>query len=118
MKSKENIQNLTGIEIMHNVLLWCYNWTEDDFQVAFKDSHLGWDYFWDRLQGKCKNGNDPTEAIVGIILNMDAKHQQMLFNHIFKKQAKGIKAARDWKIKIEKALAEQKAKEIKKSIIK
>ena len=80
--STEKVKNLTSLEIMHYLLLWCYNWTREDFKIAFKDSHLGWEYFWDKLRGKCKGGN-PTDAIVGIVLNMDKEHQQMLFDFIF-----------------------------------
>lgn len=96
------MKDLKGIEIMHYVLMWCYNWTEEDFQIAFKDSNLGWDYFWNKLQGKCKNEHDPTEAIVGIILNMDKKHQQMLFDYIFNvKYPNEIQSSRDWQKTIE-----------------
>lgn len=83
--STKTVKNLTHLEIMHYLLLWCYNWTKEDFKIAFKDSHLGWDYFWDKLQGQCQgeDGRDPTSSIVGIILNMDNTHQQMLFDFIF-----------------------------------
>jgi hypothetical protein len=34
--------NFTGTEIIYYALKFCYNWTEEDFKNAFKDSHLGW----------------------------------------------------------------------------
>lgn len=83
--STQSVKNLSALEIIHYTLLWCYNWTQEDFKIAFKDSPLGWDYFWNKLQGKCQGENptDATSAIVGIVLNMDNKHQQMLFEFIF-----------------------------------
>lgn len=83
MENTTLITDLKGTEIMHYVLLFCYNWKEKDFKAAFKDSQLGWDYFWDRLQGKIRNKVNPTEAITTIILNMDREHQAMLFNYVF-----------------------------------
>lgn len=83
MENNTIIENLKVAEIMHYVLLFCHNWSEEDFKNAFKDSSLGWDYFWDRLQGKIRNKANPTEAIASVILNMDREHQTMLFNYIF-----------------------------------
>ncbi|GAA4277513.1 hypothetical protein [Aquimarina mytili] len=87
--STESVKNLTGIEIIHYFSLWLYNWTQDDFKEAFKESRLGWDYFWDKLQArsnpKSDNPDNPTNALVGIVLNMDKTHQQMLFDYIFNK---------------------------------
>lgn len=54
----KTIDNLTGIEIMHYTLLFCYNWTKQDFEIAFKDSRLGWDYYYNKLQGKIQSGTD------------------------------------------------------------
>ena len=88
--------NLTGTEIMHHVLLWCYNWTQEDFKKAFENSSIGWDYHWNKLQRKCQMGNDSTAAIVNVVLDMDSKHQQMLFNYIFSKNAAVIQSAREW----------------------
>lgn len=111
----ENVKDLTGIEIMHYILLWCYNWTQEDFKTAFKDSHLGWDYFWDKLQGKCSNKNDnpdnPTNAIVGIILNMDGTHQNMLFDFILKKYTSQILKRREDKVWMDEAIAKSKKNE-------
>lgn len=83
MKNTTVIKDLKGAEIIHYVLLFCYNWKKEDFQNAFKESHLGWDYFWNRLQGKIKAKANPTEAIASVILNMDREHQTMLFNYVF-----------------------------------
>lgn len=94
-------ENLTGVEIMTHLLLFCYNWTKEDFQKAFKDSPLGWDYNWEKLQRKCKNGNNSTEAIVNVILGMDKKHMVMLFNHIFTEGASTIQSSREWNAQIE-----------------
>ena len=89
--------NLTGTEIMHHTLLFCYNWTEEDFKKAFKNSSIGWSYHWNKLQRKLDMDNDATAAIVNVILDMDDKHQKMLFNYIFSKNAAVIQSAREWK---------------------
>lgn len=34
------IEDLTADEIIHFILLFCYNWTKEDFEIAFKDSSL------------------------------------------------------------------------------
>ncbi len=83
--STNTVPNLTPLEIMHYVLLWCYNWTMEDLKIAFKDSRIGWDYYWDKLQGKCAgdDGINSTQAIVELVLNMDEQHQQMLFDFLF-----------------------------------
>lgn len=85
--STEKVPNLTGLEIMHYFALWLGNWTQEDFRQAFKNSPLGWDYFWNKLQARSgpglKNPDNPTNALVGIVLNMDKKHQAMLFDYIF-----------------------------------
>lgn len=100
----------TEREIMHYVLLWCYNWTQEDFKKAFKESRLGWEYFWDKLQGKLIKDRDATEAVVDVIMNMDKPHQEMLINFILEKYAGQISSARSWDLKIKKAVAEQKKK--------
>ncbi|MDE5510606.1 hypothetical protein KRE40_18370 [Elizabethkingia meningoseptica] len=79
----KTIDNLTGVEIMHYTLLFCYNWTKQDFEIAFKDSRLGWDYYYNKLQGKIQSGTDPGEAIISTVLNMDNTHRPMLFNYLF-----------------------------------
>ncbi len=83
MENSTVIKDLTGAEVIHYVLLFCYNFKKEDFQNAFKESHLGWDYFWNRLQGKIKAKDNPTEAIASVVLNMDREHQTMLFKYIF-----------------------------------
>lgn len=113
-KTSPVLPDLSGIEIMHNVLLWCYNWTEEDFEIAFKDSHLGWDYHWNKLQGKIRNRETaPTTAVVEVILNMDKKHQEMLFDYIFTKQEKEILSARKW----QKLIAEAEASNSREIVI-
>lgn len=79
----KTIENLTGIEIMHYTLLFCYNWTREDFEIAFKDSRLGWDYYYNKLQARIKAGIDPAEAILSTVLNMDHTHRPMLYNYLF-----------------------------------
>jgi len=85
--STNKVKDLNGKEIIHYFALWLHNWTQEDFQKAFENSHLGWDYFWNKLQARSGNHNEepdnPTNALVGIVLNMDDKHQQMLFDYIF-----------------------------------
>lgn len=79
----KTIDDLTGVEIMHYTLLFCYNWTKQDFETAFKDSRLGWDYYYNKLQAKIQDGSDPAEAILSTILNMDNTHRPMLYNYLF-----------------------------------
>ena len=99
------IEDLTTEEVMHFVLLFCYNWTREDFEIAFKNSHLGWDYYWDRLQGKIQAGKDPTNAIVEIILNMDNTHKPMLLDYLFSiKYPKEIETKRNNRLIVEEQL--------------
>lgn len=77
------IEDLTAGEIMHFILLFCYNWTKEDFEIAFKDSRLGWDYYWDKLQSKIKAGTEPTTAMVEVLLNIDNTHRPLLINYLF-----------------------------------
>lgn len=93
-----NMENLTGEEIMHFTALFCYNWERSDFENAFKDSRLGWDYYWNKLQGKIEDGADPADAILSTVLNMDNTHKPMLFDYLFnKKYPKEIEQKREWK---------------------
>ncbi len=100
-KQISKIEDLTPLEIMNAVLLWCYNWREEDFKKAFKDSKIGWDYHWNKLQIKCSMGNQSTSAIVDVILNMDTPHQKMLLDFIFSKSSKTIQSGREWNVLIE-----------------
>ena len=87
----------TGIEVMHYVLLFCYNWTEEDFQIAFENSKLGWDYFWNKLKAKTENEIPATTAIIEVITNMDDEHQKMLFDYLFSARYRGeILSRREW----------------------
>ncbi len=111
--STNTVENLTGIEIMHYALKWCYNWTETDFRECFKESRLGWDYFWDKLQGKCQgeDGTNPTQAIVEVILNMDNPHKEMLFNYLFNERyGKEINKQREDSVWMEEEVRKHKEK--------
>lgn len=114
----ENLKDITGVEIMHRTLLWCYNWREEDFKIAFKNSPLGWDYQWDKLQGKLRKDEDsevganPCQAIMEVILNMDEKHENMLFDFLFNvRYPKDIEAARRGKLQLKEWESFMKAKE-------
>lgn len=97
------IENLTGEEIMYFTVLFCYNWTKSDFQIAFKESRLGWDYYWNKLQGKIKDGVDPGAAILATVTNMDNTHRPMLFNYLFsQKFPKEISNQREYLQLVEK----------------
>lgn len=92
------IENLTGEEIMHYTALFCYNWVENDFRVAFADSHLGWDYYYNKLQAKIQAGADPADAILSTVLNMDNTHKPMLYYYLFsEKYTDQIKQSRQLK---------------------
>lgn len=107
----KTIENLTGVEIMHYTLLFCYNWTRQDFEIAFKDSRLGWDYYYNKLQGKIQSGADPAEAILSTVLNMDNTHRPMLYNYLFGElYPDKIEKAREMRdlIEVHKKRAEEK----------
>jgi hypothetical protein len=101
-KQNQIPENLTGVEIMTHTLLFCYNWREEDFRKAFKDSPIGWDYHWRKLQRELEREKGATSAIVNVILNMDGKHMEMLYNYIFTKSGHTINSAREWNQQIEK----------------
>lgn len=110
-ENKTEVFKPNEIEIMHYVLLWCYNWTQEDFKKAFATSHLGWDYYWDKLQGKIKNDKDPSAAILEVVLNMDDFHQQLLFDFLFTDHYPDeILKARKWKNIMDSAKEKAKKK--------
>ena len=93
----------TRREIAHYVTLFFYNWTEEDFLEVYKNSHLGNDYFWKKLQSKIKNEEiNPTQAMVEVFLNMDNKHQNLLVDYVLDiKYKKSIESQREWEKIIE-----------------
>lgn len=101
--NKFEFEGISGVEIMHYTILFCGNWREDDFRIAFKKSRLGNGYFWERLQDKIMiSGIDPSAAAMEIILNMDTPHQQMLFDYLFnKKYLESLLRSRDMQLKID-----------------
>ena len=99
--SQKETETLTSREMMHYTLLWCYNWTKEHFKEAFKDSPVGWKYFWDKFQNENERVNNATSAIAYTILGMDNKHQQMLADFIIQKNIKQVKSARQWEAAIE-----------------
>jgi len=104
-------ENLTGVEIMHYTLLFCYNWREEDFRIAFKDSLLGWNYYWKKLQSKIKDDINATQAIVEVVLNMDNRHRQVFFEYLFGSlYPDKIKQSREMKILIDEKIKEQRSK--------
>jgi hypothetical protein len=68
--------------VMHHLFLWVYNWKKEDFKIAFKTSHLGWSYQWDKFQGNLSGDKCSSSAIIETILNMDDLHQQLLLDFI------------------------------------
>lgn len=95
------MENLTPQEVMHFTALFYYNWNQEDFKEAFKNSHLGWDYNWIKLQAKIQNEENSTQAIVSVVLNMDVEHQKMLSDYILNiKYASEIKEHRDWQLEL------------------
>ena len=115
MENPKIIDGLTGEEIMYYTAIFCYNWTREDFEIAFKDSRLGWDYYWHKLQGKIKDGLDPGAAILSTVTNMDNTHRPMLFNYLFSQKFPGeISKQRDWRKTLEKHRKIAEEKHIKK----
>lgn len=108
----EKVKNLTGKEIIHYFALFLGNWTEQDFKIAFKKSPLGWDYFWGKLRSRSgnhlKSPENPTNALVGIVLNMDEFHQNMLFDYIFNSEySERILKQRETNLWFEEQIEEQ-----------
>ncbi|MBB3125284.1 hypothetical protein FHS04_002828 [Mesoflavibacter sabulilitoris] len=68
--------------VMHHLFLWVYNWKKEDFEIAFKSSHLGWQYQWDKFQGNLSENKDSSTAILETVLNMDDLHQELLLDYI------------------------------------
>ncbi len=81
-------QSITAdANLMHHLLLWIYNWTKEDFELAFKYSPLGWRYQWDKFQGRInEDTNESCGPLIATILNMDDLHQTLLFNYITTKK--------------------------------
>lgn len=103
MESTTLKDGLTGEEVMYFTALFCYNWTKSDFEIAFKDSRLGWDYYWNKLQGKIKDGADPADAILSTLTNMDNTHRPMLFEYLFsQKYNEQILKQREWREELAK----------------
>ena len=64
----------TTIEAIRNIVLWMYNYRQDDFKTAFTNSYLGWDYNWNKLREKFEGGAQKATAIMEVVLNMDQEH--------------------------------------------
>jgi hypothetical protein len=103
------MENITLQEVMHFTALFYHNWTQNDFELAFKNSSLGWDYHWNKLQGKKENGANSTQAIVSIVLNMDDEHQKMLLDYILNvKYVTEIAEHKDWQVELSKIMENRK----------
>jgi len=72
--------------IMHHLYLWVYNWKKEDFKIAFKTSHLDWQYQWNKFQGNLSEDKCSSAAIIETILNMDDLHQGLLLEFIVNKK--------------------------------
>jgi hypothetical protein len=101
-------ENFTRQEIAHYVTLFFYNWEKQDFLEAYKDSHLGDSYVWNKLQDKIQNEEmDSTAAMVDTFLNLDDENQLLLINYILdKKYTVTIDKKREWNKFLEKTCAE------------
>lgn len=106
------MENLTPQEVMHFTALFYSNWNQEDFKEAFKNSRLGWDYHWNKLQGKIQNEANPTQAIVSVVLNMDVEHQKMISDYVLNvKYANEITEHRDWQVELSKHIEKHTKKE-------
>ena len=92
MIPKERSKIDDGPNLMHHLFLWIENWEENHFKVAFKESHLGWRYQWDKFQGNLRQTENSSSALLNTVLNMDNKHQRMLFNFITNNYSKEMKS--------------------------
>jgi|GEM_PF-5207123 rRNA maturation endonuclease Nob1 len=93
--------NYTHIEIMHYTLLWCLNFSEEDWHDAFKTSDLPEGYFWNKFHSKVKAEMNSTQAAVEVVLNMDNKNQKLLIDFILKKYDLQIRKSREWNYTID-----------------
>lgn len=85
--------------VMHHLYLWVYNWTKEDFKEAFKTSHLGWEYQWNKFQGNLSEDKGSSSAIIATILNMDNLHQELLLDFIVNNRySKAIKSMDENKV--------------------
>jgi len=92
---KSSIMENTKISTteIHHIFLWIYNWTQDDFRQAFKTSHLGWEYQWNKFQNNLVPSKGSSSAIIETVLNMDDLHQTLLFDYVLnKKYSNNIKS--------------------------
>jgi len=103
------MENLTPQEVMHFTALFYHNWAQNDFELAFENSRLGWNYHWNKLQGKIQDNANPTQAIVSVVLNMDDEHQKMLLDYVLNvKYVNEIADHKDWQIELSKLMENRK----------
>ncbi|MEN5058921.1 hypothetical protein [Sphingobacterium kitahiroshimense] len=97
------MENITPQELMHFTALFYHNWNKSDFELAFSNSRLGWDYHWNKLQNKKQDGANATQAVVSVVLNMDDEHQKMLVDYILNvKYAVEIFEHKEWQLELSK----------------
>lgn len=77
-------------EAMHYIVLWMFNYTKKDFELAFKNSPLGWEYNWYKLREKFEAGTDKSTAIKEVVLNLDRHHLGMLCDYLLKTKYKDL----------------------------
>lgn len=72
----------TGLEVMRFSIQWLYNFTEKDFDNAFKDSKLGPKYHYHKYLKNYDKHQNPTEAMLITVLSMDHWHIERLYDYL------------------------------------
>lgn len=58
------------------------NFTEAHFKEIFKFSQLGYEYFWDKLQGFIEGCGNSTEGFARFVLYLDSHNLMLLTNFL------------------------------------
>jgi hypothetical protein len=62
-------------------LLAC-NFTEAHFKEIFKYSELGYEYFWDKLQGFIEDNGNSADGFCRFVLYLDSHNLMLLTNFL------------------------------------
>src|SRR6478752_4115270 len=80
---KESISESLLTDIIYAFTNWENNWSESDFEDAFKKSSVGWEWLWDKFESSQRRP-------FNFYLCLDHRHQLMLVRYIFEDKHKDI----------------------------
>lgn len=80
----KNLNNVTEEEILYYLMVWCSSYVEDDFKKAFKNSEIGYKFYWSKLEKLIEN----KKSIIQLVIKMDVEHHQMLLDYLFNEKYK------------------------------